>query len=176
MISSVGIAELFTLAVHQNSAVVTAKDETLAVRLNALDVETFAWTFLEHQFVVTIFKHKNLALIRAHQQLSSRHPNVASVVLTDLRLLFGDRTVNNLHLVVGNSHVLITAETCDQELVMVGVVERHLHRVERRGCTRDLLLVVETDTIPSPDDDLDVRFTCQGSDELLLLNWCECNG
>lgn len=84
---------------------------------------------MEHLLVVTIFKHKNLALIRAHQQLSSGHPNVASVVLTDLGLFLSDGAVDHLHLVIGDSHVLITAETCDQELVMVRVVERHLHRV-----------------------------------------------
>jgi hypothetical protein len=101
---------------------------------------------------------------------------VASVVLTDLGFLFSDGAVDHFHLVISDSHVLITAETCDQKLVVVSVMERHLHGVERRGCTRDLLLVVETDTIPSPDDDLNVRFTCQGSNELLLENWCECNG
>lgn len=175
MVPSVGIAQLLTLAVHQNGAVVSTKDEPFAVRLDAFDVKAFARTFLKHLFVFTILEDKNLALISTNQKLSSGHPNVAGVVLTDLGLFLANGTVNDLHLVISDPHVLETAETSDQELVMVSVVERHLHGVECRGCTTDLLLIVKANAIPSPDDNLDVGFACEGTDELLLEKWCKRN-
>ena len=100
---------------------------------------------------------------------------MAGVVLADLRLLFGNSTMDNLHLVVSDSHVFETSKTSYQKSSVVSRVERHLHRVESRSGTLDCLLIVESNTIPSPNYHLDVWLTCKSDDVLFLICGRKCN-
>lgn len=156
VVTLVRVFGLFASLVHENSTVVTGNDEASLVRLDALDVEAFARGVLQHELEVTLLQQQDLTLISTDEALAVRQPQMASVVVGDLRLLLGHRAVDSLHLIFLNLEELVTVVTRHENRVLVSQVERHLHAQRVAVDAGHALMHKELLLVPDPHDDLDV--------------------
>lgn len=156
VVALVRVLGLLTSLVHEDRAVVTSNDEASLVRLDALNVEAFTRTVLQRELVVAGLEQQDLTLIGTNEALAIRKPQMASVVVRDLRLLLGHGTVDRLHLVLLNLEELVTVVARDEDRVLVSQMETDLHAERVTVDAGHALVNEELLLVPDPHDDLNV--------------------
>jgi hypothetical protein len=157
VVALVRVLGLLTSLVHEDRAIVTGNNEASLVGLDALNVEAFTGGVLEHELEITLLEQQDLTLVGTHKALAIGQPQVAGVVVRNLRLLLGHGTVDCLHLVLLDLKELVTVVASDENGVLVGQVERHLHAQRVAVDARNALVNEELLLVPDPHNNLNVR-------------------
>ena len=113
--------------------------------------------------VTSLFTVDDVTLVCAHEELAASEPAMASVLATNVLLLFVQTTLMDLH-VVGLSQLIVLEGlwTCYQDKVCVNITETDLSAQNMAGTLGHDLLSNAALLIPLPNEDMLVGDVGQG--------------